>query len=456
VKSLLFSLVVAVFIGAKLHAQNTGEPMPPAEVRLLPSIDAPQLAQPESPEPLPLGDTLPKAPAALGLAELENIALANNPSLRELGGRVNALRGEWVQVGLPPNPTAGYLASEIGDSGTAGQQGAFVGQEFVTGGKLRLSRAVASQDIQAAEQQLAAQRFRVLTDVRIRFYEVLIAQRRAELSSQLLDVATRAVKTADTFFQRQEGNKVDLLQSRIEAGTARMQLKNAENDQLAAWRRLAIVAGSPDMPPARLSGDIEASVAELTFDDATQKLTTASPEIALAQARLERARFALRRACAQRVPNVDVQASVQHDNSTQDEIAGVQVGLPVPIWNRNQGGIQRAQGELLAAQSGIERVEFDLYQRLASSYQRYANARQQVEIYRKDILPDANSSLDLVTQGYQQGEFGYLALLTAQRTYFQTNLAYLESLRELQQASALIDGMLLSESLSLGDTGQMP
>ena len=64
------------------------------------------------------------------------------------------------------------------------------------------------------------------------------------------------------------------------------------------------------------------------------------------------------------------------------------------------------------------------------------------------ILPAAKESLDLIASGYQQGEFSYLNLLTAQRTYFQSNLAYLESLLQLQSAEAQIRGLLLSESLS--------
>jgi cobalt-zinc-cadmium efflux system outer membrane protein len=296
------------------------------------------------------------------------------------------------------------------------------------------------------------QRFRVLSDVRIRFYEVLIAHRRIELASQLVDVGNRATQTAETFLQREEGNKIDLLQSRIESKSAQILLQNAKNDHAAAWRRLAAVVGNPDLGVSPLIGDLEGELRELDFEGALQQLSADSPEIMLALSRLERAQWAVRRAFAQRVPNIDMQASVQHDNATEDEIAGVQVGLPIPIWNRNQGGIRSAQGELTAAQNGVERVELELHQRLATEYQRYANAKQQVQTYRRDILPDAKSSLDLVTAGYQQGELGYLALLTAQRTFFQTNLAYLDSLRELQQSIALINGMLLSESLSQGDT----
>ncbi|MCL4202635.1 MAG: TolC family protein [Pirellulaceae bacterium] len=65
------------------------------------------------------------------------------------------------------------------------------------------------------------------------------------------------------------------------------------------------------------------------------------------------------------------------------------------------------------------------------------------------MLPDAKETLDLVTVGYQQGEFSYVNLLTVQRTYFQSNLAYLDSLLELKSARVQIEGLLLSDSLSV-------
>ena len=54
--------------------------------------------------------------------------------------------------------------------------------------------------------------------------------------------------------------------------------------------------------------------------------------------------------------------------------------------------------------------------RLAAAFEQYTNARFQADKYSKDILPNAQASLKLTTSGYQQGEFSYLSLLTAQRT----------------------------------------
>jgi hypothetical protein len=107
-----------------------------------------------------------------------------------------------------------------------------------------------------------------------------------------------------------------------------------------------------------------------------------------------------------------------------------------------------AQGQLSAAQSEVPQIELDLTNRLAETYARYSNTRYQVEQYKKQILPDAKASFDIVSNGYQQGEFNFLVLFMAQRTFLQTNLLYLKSLRQLCRAEVEIKGLLLTSEVS--------
>jgi cobalt-zinc-cadmium efflux system outer membrane protein len=405
------------------------------------------------PEPGALPGDPANGTTGMTLAEVEQTALGANPSLAEAAGRVEAARGKYVQVGLYPNPTAGYIGSEIGNEGRAGQQGAFVSQEVVTAGKLRLNREVACWEIQQAEWAYQSQRSRVLTDVRRSFYEVLIAQQTMELSEQLVRISEQGIKSTEALLKAKEVARTDVLQAKIEAESARVSLERARNRHAAAWRNLAAVMGAGSMPPSPLAGNAQDGIDPLTWEDSLARLWQQSPQLAGARAGVARAQAALSRECAGRVPNVDVQTSVQHDNATGYTFASVQVGAPMPIFDRNQGNIRRAQAELATAQQAVKRTELELQQRLAAAFEQYTNARYQVEKYSRDILPAALESLKLTTAGYQQGEFGYLSLLTAQRTYFQTNLTYLEALRDLRTAAAAIEGNLLSDSLQAEDTG---
>lgn len=412
------------------------------------------IREPLTGEPIAQAEPVQPPPAqGMTLVELEETALRCNPAVAQAASRVEAARGRWVQAGLYPNPVAGYIGAEIGNDGQGGQQGSFVGQEIVTAGKLRLSRYVAEQEIRQAEWIWQSQRQRVLTDVRRGFYDVLVAQRAMELTEQLLRVGEEGVRSTKSLMKAKEVARADVLQAHIEAESARVLLERARNRHAASWRNLAAVVGAANMPPQRLAGEVWDGLAVLTWEETYDRLLAESPQLAAARAGVARAQATVNRECAQRMPNIDLQMAVQYDNATKDTFATVQAGIPMPIFNRNQGNIRRAQAELAAAQTEVQRVQLDLQQRLAAVFEQYATARYQVEKYSQDILPSAQASLDLANKGYQQGEYNYLFLLTAQQTYFQTNLIYLDALRELRAAATAIEGNLLSGSLQTGDGG---
>jgi cobalt-zinc-cadmium efflux system outer membrane protein len=438
-----FGLTVVVATGAA-PPQQPGVRGKDAPSAIVPEpADAP--AAPPGQGPFVAEGRNPDGP--LSLADVERMAERSNPSLAQAAARVEAARGRYVQVGLYPNPVAGYIGAEIGNEGRAGQQGAFVSQELVTAGKLGLNRAVVSQEIEQANWAYQSQRLRVLTDVRRTFYEVLVAQQAVELTQQLVRIGEQGVRSTEELMKAKEVARNDVLQAKIEADSAKVLLERARNRYLSAWRNLAAVMGACDMPPTPLAGNVQDGMAPLAWEETLRRLWANSPQLASARVGVARAQAMLGRECAGRVPNLGVQTSVQYDNATRDTFASIQVGAPIPIFNRNQGNIRRAQAELLAAQHDVKRTELELQQRLAAAFEQYTNARYQAEKYSKDILPNAQASLKLTTAGYQQGEFSYLSLLTAQRTFFQTNLTYLDALRELRAATATIEGNLLGDSL---------
>ncbi len=386
----------------------------------------------------------------LQITDLENMALANNPVIARAAAHIQAAHGNWVQTGLPPNPVLGYVAEEVGAGGSAGMQGGFVGQQFVTGHKLRLNRQVASWQIERAQQDLEAERLRVLTDVRTAYYDVLIAQQRQELAANLVGVSEQAVQSAEALFKGEEVSEADPLRARVEADRARIVWENAQAQLLEAWRRLTAVTGVPDLALCRLEGSLDPSALEISWDASLQKVLTESPEVAAALANLEAARWAVRRASVEAVPNVEAAAVVTHDTANGDTLTGVEVGVPIPLINRNQGGIMQAQGRAAAAQRDVDRVMLNLQTRLAEVFQRHDTARNQVERYAQTggIIDSADQTLRLIRAGYEVEEFGLLDLLSAQRSYFEARLAYLDSLGLLWDSVMEIQGLTLHDSLA--------
>ena len=385
---------------------------------------------------------------SLTLTHLETIAFQYNPTLAAAAARMDAARGRQVQAGLYPNPVVGYHATEIGNLGTAGQQGGFISQRVITGGKLGLDQAVAEKEIDEAHSQFHAQERRVLSDVRVRFYEALVAQRRVELTAELERIGDELVKATRKLVKGQLGTDNDLLQAEIRADQAKIVHENARNESLEAWRRLTAVVGSPNLVRNRLKGDLDDDLPSFSWEESYQLVLGNNPDLIAAQARVERASRAMKRARREPIPNIDFLLSVRHHNVTGSDVANVQVGIPIPVFNRNQGNIQTAESKWIAATKEVERRTLELRDRLAVVYRRFANAKQQVRRYRQRIVPKAKKSLELVRNSYDKGQVNYLTLLTAQQTYIDVNLSYLRALRDFWSSAKVIEGQLLTGSLS--------
>jgi outer membrane protein, heavy metal efflux system len=117
--------------------------------------------------------------------------------------------------------------------------------------------------------------------------------------------------------------------------------------------------------------------------------------------------------------------------------------MPIPVFNRNQGAIAQACGELTAAQAALEQRELALQQRLAAAMRDYATAKQRVARYSETIIPTARQSLDIINRAYEQGELDYLQVLAIQKTYTETNQSYLQDLEIAWKQWAEIDGLLV-------------
>ena len=116
----------------------------------MPSQEIPQSAMPESEL---LKEEAQRPP--MRLKDFEDLAMANNPTLKQANDLVRRSAAQARQAGLYPNPTVGYEGSEIrGGSFGGGEEGAFIQQTIVLGGKLGLRRRVFEQQQHEERGQL--------------------------------------------------------------------------------------------------------------------------------------------------------------------------------------------------------------------------------------------------------------------------------------------------------------
>ncbi len=387
--------------------------------------------------------------APVTFESLEQLALQNSPSLEIARQRIQGLEGKHLQAGLYPNPSIGYLGEEIGEEGRAGQQGLVFEQRIITGGKMGRKRAVVQSELSVAAQEYQLQQHRVISDVRVAAHQVVAAQRTLALAEQLVQLGEASQRAAEQLLAAQEVGRADLLQARIEANAAKLARERARQSLTGRWQQLVAQLGRPDLSPMPIEDTWERfENSPLSWHAALDRLLSESPEWRHAAAELELAQAEWASQCASRIPDVDVQGGVAYNFASGDTLSTFGVAVPLQLFDRNQGNIQQARAQLNAAHEELRRVRLDLHQRLAVTFHDYTEASAAVQRYRETILPDAREVFQLVNEGYRQGEFSYVQLLTVQKTYYQTHLDFVAALRDLQVNRTRIEGLLVSGGLN--------
>ena len=381
------------------------------------------------------------------LADIEQIALSTNPAIAKAYARRDSLNGKHLQAGLGPNPTAGIFGEDIFEDGGGGRYGVFYGKEVVRGNKLALSQNVVDAEINAACRQIEILQRRLKTDVKNGFYEVLLAQQRVALTEALVTRLAEIVKISEALVEAKEAAAASVLQVEIQYEQIKVVAAQTKLDLSAARQQLAALINESVLPFDQLDGDISAIPSLPTIEDVYDHLLGSSPEIAAELAKIETAEQTLRRAKVEAVPNVTWQTAVSYDTFGDHVIADFQVGMPLPTVNWNQGNISKARSEVAIASASVEQKVVQIRQRLIDNYREYAKAKLQVDAFANSILPKSKKSLELITAGYREGELNFLQVLTAQRTFVQAQLDYLDRLKTLRTKAILVEGQLLNASL---------
>lgn len=384
----------------------------------------------------------------LALDDLLRIAVEANPTLAQAHALVQQAEGNWLQVGLYPNPTLEW--HDEANNAPFDAHFGIASQDIVTAKKLKLNRAVASADAQRSRWRAEAQNLRVLNDVRIRYVNALGAQRQVAVAEELLKIADEGVRVAQRFFVAEEVSQADVLQASLQQRETQIILRNARFRADAAWRELSNILGRPDLPVSPLQGDLEEELPQVDWDDAWRRVLDQSPALRAARARLASIQAQVRRERVEPIPNLMVSGGAGVDALPKNEgfpMFFLSLGAEAPIWDRNQGNIAAAVGHMRAAEAEVARLELSLRDELAEAFQRYQSARNEVAIYRDSILPTAERNLLLTEKGYDEGEFDFLRVLIARRNLFQARIDYVTSFTELRASAIEIQGLLLTGGL---------
>jgi outer membrane protein, heavy metal efflux system len=390
----------------------------------------------QSPAPAPQ-TSQPSASARISLDDAIRLALQHNHTLQALRSTIQQSLAEEITANLRPNPTLGLdaqfipifqpnqLTADYLDQ--SAQFDAGIGYLFERG-KKRQHRLQAAKDQTAVVRSLVSDNERQLVfNVSQQFVDVLLAESTLEFAQQDLDSFQKTVDISKERFRvgdMSEGDflkiKLQLLQFQSDVSAAKL----AKLQSLAALRQLLGFETVPD--DYDVQGTLDYQPVHADLKDLKNVAATSRPDLRAAQQAVTAAesQLALQKANGK----MDITGTFDYSHTAGASSGSFFYNMPLPIFNRNQGEIARAQYGITQAQEQASETAQQVLTDVVTAFANLQTNDQIIQLYQGGYVDEAKQSRDISEYAYRKGAASLLDYLDSERTYRANQLAYRQAL----------------------------
>ena len=384
-------------------------------------------------------------------------ALEKNPELKFYETEIAAAKAGRRTAGVLANPeVSGSVGQKrVSDGGLSAEGLAWsvsVVQPFEWPGRLGLRKAIANRDIELA--QLGYERFKVALAGRVRTlaYGLFAAQERAAATGE---VAERFKALREVLVQRDPAGLTPLLETRVIEATELNAQRKASDATLAAQAALLELNQLRGVAP---DTRLVVGQAQLAFRPAEEResLTalarTNNFELRMRAVELAQQGFRVDLAKNERYPAIAVGPSYSVENAgDREQILGVAVSLPLPLWNRNGGNIEAAKARQMQAEISLNVAERDVQRQVLAAALTYETKLREMAKWRPDSVQHFKEAAELADRHYRLGAVPISTYVELQQQYLDAVEGLLDTKRETLEAAAQLE-LLTGLPLPLANT----
>lgn len=394
----------------------------------------------------------------ISLPQVIEYSLQNNGDLKALREEKGLRDAGKVRAGLLPNPTLELEAGTGALTGSSSENTLALGlsQEFFLASKRDKRLSIAERELDIYRWQLADRERLLRDEVKTAFYDALLAKERVTLADrsiilnkQLLDVTKERLAAGDIPELEMNLVKVELARSegaRIDVAKAMLQ------NQAKLWTLMGLSIGNQPAISGKL--DADSSMAK-SLVDLKQLAMSNRPDIRALEAEKGRGDADIILAQAESIPNLTAGLVLRRDTTAMviggvegkdtAYTIGVKLSMPIPIFDKNQAGIQEAKAKRSSSENRFTAVTRNVEREVETAYAGYQNATTVLSIYMADIIPQLEENLKLTQEAYRLGEVGILAVMQEQKKFFEVNDGYLAVLHDHQTAFVKLESAVATE-----------
>ncbi len=368
-----------------------------------------------------------------------------NPRLKSAEQARHAAAGRTTTARQLPNPS---LVLESENFGGKGPRRGFdqtestfsVSQPIELGGKRAKRTAIASLGEKLAGWDEKTAELDLVAEAALAFTEVLYAQEAERLAGDLYGLAGRAGAAAEGRVRAGKVSPLEQTRAQVAVASARLERERARLRLTDAKRQLATLWGSKDIS-FRAEGSIGASSPPPTLEELVASATD-NPEIRRFDDEVLRQHANLSLEKARRIPDPTISVGVRRFEESDDNAFVAGLSIPLPVFNRNQGGVAEARAELARATYERDGALQRLQRMLGTAYAELLTAYRASRTLHEDVLPGAQRAYEAAEAGFRAGKFSFLDVLDAERTLFSARRDLVEQQAAYQRARITIDRLI--------------
>lgn len=373
-------------------------------------------------------------------------ALNANPDLAAAFAAIDGARGRLIQAGLWNNPELRLAGFSDRPFANAGERnfGIDFAQRFPIAGRLRRAKEVARVDVAMALSEARDFARTLIGDVQRTAYRVAALDAAIMSRESVIGTTSELVDAAESRFRAAEVSEADVNLLAVELVRFEQEKRRIELDRTVEAIQLNRLLNRVVDMPVTLVVDLGSSAFELS--SVGDPLTT-RPDLIRMRLEADRASAESKLARAETWEDwtagiafdrdrqtLTVNGATNPDIEDQDDLLGLSVSIPLPIWNRNQGRIATARADGLRARARTAALERTIEAELEAGRQRVAVLARVVEEYERSLVPRSQRNIELLQGGYRQGLVAITTLVQAQQQLADTLLRRVEALGALRQA----------------------
>ncbi|HXI73841.1 MAG TPA: TolC family protein [Verrucomicrobiae bacterium] len=399
-------------------------------------------------------ESAPEANQLVTLDTLVNEALQRNPELRMAEAGLTGAQGEAVTAGAYQNPELSFTpsAKRVSPEGEPNEtffHGAIgVGQLIEYPGKRAVRKAIAERSVAVSQLALESLRYQIQLQVRKTCYELLALQQIESLRAEQVESAR---VFAEAVRKRKEGgyaSDFEALKAEADFIAARKLSRESQGRIASAKVTLNVLAGRPPAAPIRVAGVLDGNFS-LSGTNFLAFALTNNPALRIQSVENEKAGLGVRAAKLSGRPDFTVGPALELDK--EEQVYGLSISLPLPLWNSRKGEIQTANAAQQKALAETERLRREIIRAVSTAEQNLNAADAQLALYTPEFRNRLRTLVEQAEKSYAQNATTLLIYLDARRTYFDSLADYNESLAQAAGARADLEsavGVPLDSNLS--------